>query len=101
MWTTAIRRFSFNGSVMLTIRKWFPVIVQFLFNTKRFDQSGRIIRESLLSGRGIRSEENLKEFSGMMALTTGSKNKAGQNTVSFQAGGQERQVGSGLHITQI
>jgi len=36
----------------------------------------------MLSGGGIRSEEKLKEFSGMMALTTGSENKAGQDTVS-------------------
>jgi hypothetical protein len=42
----------------------------------------------MLSGGGIRSEENLKEFSGMKALTAGSKNKAGQDTVSFQAGGR-------------
>ncbi len=40
----------------------------------------------MLSGRGIRSEENLKEISGMMALTAGSENKTGQDTVSFQAG---------------
>ncbi len=42
----------------------------------------------MLSGRGIRSEEKLKEFSGMMALTAGSENKTGQDTVSFQAGGR-------------
>jgi len=29
---------------------------------------------------GIRSEENLKEFSGMMALLVGSEDKAGQDT---------------------
>ncbi len=41
-----------------------------------------------MSSRGIGSEENLKEFSGMIALTAGSENKAGQDTVSSQAGGR-------------
>jgi len=40
----------------------------------------------MLSGGGIRSEENLKEISGMKALTAGSENKTGQDTVSYQAG---------------